>query len=331
MRESIRLPGLDGSTMLGFVAAIGVLEALQCTTKGGSTTPTLSWGFEGGWAPIVTGVASEDEIVERVLLDARSELVEQVLRFEYLKVEKAGTKRVSSLKPPVAVLRKALLRSLRADAHGVAEFLAALCCETALSPADDTKVADAQALRAAGIDFDEDARLDMMAEPTPFDFTSRNVQFLDQLKLIRGALTFDRIDQQLFHGLGSDSDRIMRWDSRVDTPASLFERARATTQPVAEWLAFRGVRSFVLSTVGSRLAMPGFQGRRKAGDFTWVLWEGPLSLEVVRSVLAHRWELEPSAGASAKGILAAFSVAFRKDATGYDGVVSAAVPVSFPT
>lgn len=329
--KSIGLPGLDGSSLLGFLAGLGVLEAMCMTSPadGRQDIPRLSWTFSGCWHPSLTGVDSIDELVARVLLDARNEEVERVLRFRYVKVEKKGPKPFRALKAPVPVLRAAFRDALRARHFSAARMLAALACETACEQADDTKAATQQDLIAEGVAFDSEVPLGLVASPTPFDFTSRNTQFLDQLDLVRSHLTDPAVREDLIEGKGSAADRIMRWDARTDMPGALFGRTGPLPRPVAEWLAFRGTSYFLLSGMSNRLEMPGLSGRRKSGHFSWGLWDGFLNSEVIRSVVAVDWPRQDPAAVVGRGIVAGFSVELRKDATGYDGAVSASVPLTY--
>lgn len=329
--KSIDIPGLDGSSLLGFLAALGVVEVLSSTRSAGigQGAPRLSWTHSGGWHPRLAGVDSVDELVVRILEDARSKEVERVLQFRYVKVEKNGPKSVRALKTPVAVLRAALKSSLSLGQFGAAGFLASLACETAFEPADEAKAATPEDLNAKGVSFDPDVPLGQVALPTPFDFTSRNTQFLDQIGIVRGHLTDVAVIEDLIEGRGTPSSRIMRWDALTDMPGALFDRSGPLSRPVAEWLAFRGIAFFVLSGSGTGLEMPGLSGRRKAGRFSWPLWEGFLTKDVIRSILAVQWPMQKRAAALAQGVIAGYSVELRKDATGYDGAVSAGISLTF--
>ena len=307
------------------------MEALQTTSTAGRSQgiPKLSWTFSGRWHPTLTGADSVDELVARVLEDARSEEVERVLQFRYVKVEKKGPKAVRALKAPVPVLRAAFRDALSAGHFNAAGLLAALACETACDEADDTKAATHEYLIAAGVAFDSEVPMGLVALPTPFDFTSRNTQFLDQIDLVRSRLTDAAVRRDLLEGKGTPADRIMRWDALTDMPGALFDSIGPSPRPVAEWLAFRGIAYFLLSGSRSRLDMPGLSGRRKAGHFSWVLWNGFLNREVIKSLVGVDWPNEERAEVSARGIVGGYSVELRKDATGYDGAVSAATPLTF--
>lgn len=325
--KEIAIPGLEGSGLLGFVAGLGVLEALWTTRLPDQPEPRLGWRQIGTWQPIVTGVSSLEEVAVRILDDKGSDVVKRVLDFRYLKLEKNGSKEVRSLAAPVAVLRAAMASNVSSGNWRAADTLASLMCESAVEPMDDTKVPSSDDMIRSGIDYDRRASLDHGVTRTPFDFTSRNTQFLDQLRRIGDVLTTEVIVNDLSLGLGSLSERIMRWDSLVDMPGALFDRIAPMSRPAAEWLVFRGIALFTLVAVAGSVRMPGFSGRRKAGEFSWVLWSDLLTHDVVKTALSLRWALMDRSERIARGAIAGFKVNLRKDATGYDGAVSPSRPL----
>lgn len=326
MRE-VPCPGLDGRSLLGFLGGLGALEALQSTSQSDDPIPQLRWAAPGSLHAILKGVDSTELLATRILADARSAHVNDLLSFKYVKREQSGPRITQSLSPPVAVLRAALFDRIRAGRAAVADALGALICETATEEVAEAKQLSAAELQEAGVDWDHDLPLNIAASPTPFDFTSRTVQFLDQIRRIRDSLTEDAVVRDLRLAEGTPVDRIMRWDALVDMPGALFDRAKPMTRPVAEWLAFRGITYFPLSENRGRAVMYGLVGRRKAGEFTWVLWNTALSRQVIKSTLAMRWNSLSPAERAARGVCAGFTVELRKDATGYDGAVSPSKPV----
>lgn len=324
----VALTGLDGAQLLGFLAGLGVLDMLTETMTPGSAAPRLAWRYSGTWYPVVSGAQSDDEVAERMLADSCSQRVQDVLGFRYVKVEKRGAKEVRALTPPVAVLRAWFMNELERDMPAAASYASCLMCETATEGVDPDKVPGSADLSAAGIAFDPEYQLEEMALPTPFDFTSRNTQFLDQIRRVGDALTVELALQELREGVGAPCERIMRWDTLTDLPGAMFGSVRPTPRPVAEWLAFRGLALLPLSGAAGRVAMAGFEGRRKAGHFSWVLWDGLLSRDAVRTVLGHPSLIEDGSERAARGCVAGFSVVLGKDATGYDGSVSPSSPLA---
>jgi len=318
----IVLTGLDGSQLLGFVGSLGILDILSRTETSISEAPRLGWRHAGAWRPVVSGTSSIEALADVILRDARSALVEDILEFTYLKVEKRGPKAVRALTPPVSVLRAWTSAKLEAGRWQLADYASCLMCETASEAIVDDKIPNAADLASAQVAFDRDVPLDRATLPTPFDFTSRNTQFLDQVRRVREALTHEALLKELRDGVGAPSDRIMRWDTLTDLPAALFSRVQPSPRPAAEWLVFRGLPLFALTGSGGRIGMAGLTGRRKAGRFAWVLWDGMLPRDLVRTTLTCASLLCDPAEREARGCVAAFAVRLIKDATGYDGSVS---------
>ncbi|MGE3844435.1 MAG: hypothetical protein AB7I50_22960 [Vicinamibacterales bacterium] len=325
--SEIECQGLDGTSLLGFLAGLGTLEALGSTAGPGEPVPRLRWAASGGMSAALSGPACAETLARLVVADAQSEAVSDVLSFKYVKREKAGLKLSRALSPPVAVLRAALAARLGSGRAVSADTLGTLMSETATEELPDAQELRRADLEAESIDCDPDFPLNVAASPTPFDFTSRNTQFLDQIRRVRDALTDEVVLRDLFQGEGTPIDRIMRWDALVDMPGALFDRARPMTRPASEWLAFRAISYFPLVADRGRARMYGMTGRRKAGEFSWVLWDAPLRRCVVRSLLATRWAAVSSAERAARGVIAGFTVELRKDATGYDGAVSPSRPL----
>lgn len=325
--KPISLPGLDGGSLLGFLAGLGVLQALASTRVDDDEEPRLGWNRSNTWSPTITACADLDEVAARVTNDAHSDVVNDVLAFRYIKREKAGLKPVQALTPPVAVLRAAMAGWLSSGAPMAADTLGSLMCESAVEEIPEAKRLCKADLDAAGVASDRDAATDLAVAPTPFDFTSRNTQFVDQIRRVRDGLTEQAIVDELMRGAGTPIDRIMRWDALVDMPGALFDRARPMTRPVAEWLAFRGITFFPLVEYRGRARVAGLEGRRKSGELSWTLWSTPLPRDVVRTALDVAWAETGGAERAARGVVAGFTVSLRKDATGYDGAVSPSRPL----
>jgi hypothetical protein len=325
----IVLPGLDGGTLLGFVGALGVLEALVSTRASGEAEPRLGWHPSSTWQPVFGGVPSVDHVVARILDDAKSKAVESVLSFRYVKMEKRGPKIVRSLAAPAAVFRDAISVCLSSRLDDAVRCLASLMCEPGRIDNEDKETGPSpEDFRHAGLSYDSRVPLSWLVNQTPFDFTSRNTQFLDQIDRIRDIIDADAVSADILRGQGAPCERIMRWDSLVDMPGALFSRAAPMTRPAAEWLIFRGISLFPLVADGGHATMPGFSGRRKAGELSWPLWTGMLPKDVVKTVLGVEWKVVAYEARLARGVPAAFVVSLGKDATGYDGVVSPARPLT---
>jgi hypothetical protein len=320
------LEGLDGATPLGFLAALGTQRVLaeRRAPDRSSLVPRLAWTLLDAWRPVLAGVESVDAVVDAVHSDARDWEFSPLLSFRYLKLEKGGPKRVGGLRAPAAVLRRWLLdHRARHDDRALAQ-MAALVCETANEPADETP--GEELLRQHGVPFDVDAPLNRLMLPTYFDFTSRNAQFLEQVEEIRSYLTRESIAAGLTTG-GPDlaAPRSLDWDPAADMPGAIYTGFARGFLPVAEWLAFRGLASFPVTGVGAKLETTACAGRRKSGVFVWPLWERPAGLHAVRSLVGYPHLERLDAGErEALGVVTVLCSELTKKADGYSGMFAPA-------
>lgn len=184
-------------------------------------------------------------------------------------------------------------------------------------------------LEEHGIRADPAAPLDRMTLPTFFDFTSRNAQFLDQLSEIRKELDRAKIASELEAGSADPAaTRSMDWDPMADTPGAIYTGYTRGFLPASEWLAFRGLVHLPVTGEGATLHTTACSGRRKAGAFTWPLWERPACLGAVRSLVAYPGlETLGASGREALGIAVVLRAGLVKKADGYSGMFAPAQPV----
>ncbi len=329
MENGVILTGIDGSDPLHFLCTLGILNILnkKFFTKGEGCLPKVAWKNLGKWRPIFLGIETFDELINSVL-DDRESFNDDILNFEYVKLEKNGSKLFKGLRPPLAVLRGWIHRSLSNDND--AEYTACLMAETASEKLKDEKVVDYEVILEKGIVLDIQAPLDKAAMPTFFDFTSRNAQFLDQLKRIKDSFDVEEIAKELLFGLFfEDEVRTMGWDITADAPNALFGDRQKCSKPVVEWLAFRGLPFFPVFGYGSGLNTTSCRGKRKNGVFLWPIWEIPvfLSRDVVFSLMSYK-NIEFLAELERKrlGIECIFMSKMEKAADGYSGIFA---PSSF--
>lgn len=327
--EGLVVPGIDGSTPLGFLAALGLLQVLHDANRAEGTS-RLSWKQLDAWRPILHIVDSLEALVQITFEDRTRWGDSPVLAFRYVKQEKQGPKAVGGLKAPLPIVRT-WTRALREsrDESSLA-YGAALFCQdvTELNKKPATVEEHRTAAVAVGAEVtDED--MTRTVERTFLDFTSRNAQFLEQVEVIRSHLTVERIASALTSGDADyDAPRTLDWDPSSDTPGAIYTGFRRGYLPVHEWLAFRALRFFPLSGSGSKARMTACTGRRLDGDFKWPLWERPASADAIRSLLGHpdlpRLSSEER---RAFGISELLGAGLTKKADGYTGTFAPGRPV----
>lgn len=327
--HTLELPGLDGNTPLGVLAALGVLRLLDERSRATpAPPPRLSWRWTRRWSPVLHGPWSMDELIDLAQQDAEAWQHAAPLRLRYPKQEKSGVKLVGALKPPVAVVRAWLADALARGDQTALAYSAALMHELAHERLDEAKVVSADRIEAEGLACDRDAPFDESLLPTPFDFTSRNAQFLEQVEVIRASVTPERLAAALRDGASDPTAaRTLDWDQGADVPGALFARATSTAHPGAEWLAFRGLVYFPVAGLGGSLRATSCRGRRKRGAFVWPLWEVPATPDAVASLLRYpAIETLTRAERHLLGVVEVFQAAMTVKADGYNGMFAPTRP-----
>ncbi|OQX68408.1 MAG: hypothetical protein B6A08_10345 [Sorangiineae bacterium NIC37A_2] len=323
----LTIPGIDGGTPLGFLAALGLLQVLDDAHLQGGPPPRLSWKQLDAWRPVLHGAESFEGLAQAIHEDCKRWSESPLLSFRYVKQEKQGPKAVGGLKAPLAVVRAWSNARRSAEDEESLAYAAALFCDGVTEV--NKKPATAADHVSLGIPVDPDVAMALTVERSFFDLTARNAQFLEQVELIRAHLTPGGIEQALRLGaVDYAAPRTLDWDPASDTPGAIYTGYQRGFLPVHEWLGFRALRVFPLSNAGSRPVMTGCTGRRLDGDFTWPLWDRPASLDAVRSLIAYpRLTRLKAEERRALGISTLLQAGLTKKADGYTGTFSPARPV----
>jgi hypothetical protein len=325
--DGVLIPGVDGTTPLGYLAALGLLQVMEDARDRKDAMPRLAWTQLDAWRPVLHGVDSLESVAQLVFEDRTRWADSTLLAFRYVKQEKQGPNTVGGLRAPLAVVRAwSCLRREEQDDAALA-YGAALFCDGVTEV--NKKPSTAEDHRSAGIAVDPAVAIELTVERSFFDLTARNAQFLEQVEIIRSYLGFDEI----CHALGSgepdyEAPRSLDWDPSSDTPGAIYTGFRRGFLPVHEWLGFRALRLFPLTNRGTKVRMTACTGRRLDGDFTWPLWDAPVTINSVRSLLGHP-ELSDLTQDQrlAFGISALLRADLTKKADGYTGTFAPARPV----
>jgi hypothetical protein len=325
--DGLLIEGIDGTTPLGFLAGVGLLQVLQDALGSEDESPRLGWKQLDAWRPILRGADSLASVA-RIVFDDRTRWSQSaLLGFRYVKQEKQGPKPVGGLKAPLSVVR-AWSRARREEQDEAAlAYGAALFCDEVTET--NKKPATSEDSQSAGIALDADVDLALTVERSFFDFTSRNAQFLEQVEIIRDYLNLDRILQALVSGEPEyEAPRTLDWDPSSDTPGAIYTGFRRGYLPVHEWLGFRALRLFPLAGRGTKVRMTACSGRRLDGDFTWPLWETPATSDTIRSLLGYpQLARLTSEQRRAFGVSALISAGLTKKADGYTGTFAPPGPL----
>lgn len=326
--EGLAVPGIDGTTPLGFLAALGLLQVLGVDGAWKEQAPRLSWRLLDTWRPILHGVSSLGTLAQVVFEDRQRRADSAVLNFRYVKQEKQGPKPVGGLKAPLAVVRAWAREARKKRDEASLAHAAALFCQ------DVTEVNKQPAAindyRSEGIEVDEEIGLERTVERSFLDFTSRNAQFLEQVEEIRKHLTtVEYVHDALEKGdVDYEAKRTLDWDPASDTPGAIYTGFRRGFLPVHEWLGFLALELLPLAGSGQRVRMTACTGRRLDGQFTWPLWERPATTDAIYALLGHPDlpKLDQQAR-RAFGISELFAAGLTKKADGYTGTFAPGRPV----
>jgi hypothetical protein len=264
MNRPLTLTGLDASNPLAFLAALGTLRSLSLAWPDADVR--LHWGLaDGTLRPFVTPPAGVDE--EGLLVA----LIEQLRGL----ADNPALTFANDLTVEHDAFRKAACHAqgnASAQNHIAADFIAAFACD-ALTDAKSGIVLDTawRTMRGAG-----------------------HQHFLGFMRTLTTETTGEQVRGALFAPWTySDPPPSLRWDPTDDRRYAL-RWNEPSGDPIrtvrgANALAVQGLALFPTQPRGGALMTTGFsQIPRKGTFFTWPIWEDPLPLDVVRSVLALR-------------------------------------------
>jgi hypothetical protein len=262
-----RIEGLNGSSPLGFLAALGLLRVATSA----SSSVRLGFSADGSFNALLAGLDNTSKIAALVAADAEHAGDSQSWRLTYAKTEKRGTKEVADLKAPPDEFKKCLVRCIecwmKGDGESVA-YAAAFGTDVAVDGKGNTK-------------------------PTAFHFTAANQQFLGTVETIRVSLHQEWIEASLFSGHGERPGRNLRWDPGAERNWALMAgnptNDGTRVDAPLEWLAFRGLPLLPSFPRAARIVTTAVLGRGDDMTFTWPLWSPPATLQTVRSVLQLDW------------------------------------------
>jgi hypothetical protein len=170
-------------------------------------------------------------------------------------------------------------------------------------------------LAAFGSDACHQANSDAI-EPTPFCFItgSGHQFFLETARELVPRVGTDGVSRVLFRPWDyRDEGLSMRWDPIEDRRYALMDRdpTASDNKPRTMWmanlLAYRALALFPTAPGRRGLAAAGWDAQRKA--FTWPLWEHPLGVDGVRSLVQLPELIEERPAASAlrlRGVVAVY-------------------------
>ncbi|MBX3441387.1 MAG: hypothetical protein KF774_03195 [Planctomyces sp.] len=268
--EPIVLRGLDGTNPLAFLAALGTLRAL--TLGRPELGVRMCWSRHAAWNPCLLFEC------EQPAEDQLAELLHQSLTGRESSPEFNAIGQDLTVEP--AVFRdfaRSAAKEATPKARTTADFAAAYGCDALTTEVSGGRIIQDTALRTMS--------------------GTGHQHFLAFVRNIIMATTASHIAKSLFR-LWQYNDPVqnltLRFDPIDDVRYALQWRdpsgdpRRKTTGSMlgANRLAIEGLPLLATAPCGTRLGTTGFRGYRSKGThWTWPIWERPIGLDVVRTLL----------------------------------------------
>lgn len=283
MKTSLLLRGLDGSNPLAFLASLGVLRVVSLQS------PAAAWRMHwselaGSWFPLLTSAA--ETVDETALVDRLDGFQSDPPQLSLL--EQIGPNLTISGQRLRHLSQQAMQQCCQGStgetlARLDADFLAAMGCDAATADGDPQSQMRDTALRTMS-----------GAGHQHFVAFMRELIGATEPRHLRSALfsTWDYADP----GRGLN----MRWDPADDRRYALrWKNPSAdpnTTMRGANRLAIEALPLFTTAPTARGLETTGFSQRpRQGARWTWPIWDRPIDVETVRSLLQLP-EIQPPAG-----------------------------------
>ena len=268
-RREYALSGLDGSNLLGFLAALGTLKAASDMSPGANWL--MRWTNETGpWRPLLAGatVAEPDDLVAD-LADYLSSTSNRALEI------------AENLNIPAETFRSLALEAQEAattEDRRYADYIAAFGCENAVVR----------------------NRKGLPIQRTFLSATSGRQQFLNTMRETVVVAGFEHLRRSLFEPWQRDDKQLgLRWDpaeyrpyaKRWNDPSD--NKDPPKTERGANRLAIEALPLLPTAIVRNGLQTTGFtQLNGNEPWISWPIWTCSINIDVVASVL-RLGELQP--------------------------------------
>ncbi len=271
MAESIKLKGLSGDNPQHFLAALGVVTALDA--RGADVQ--MWWENNTLLNPVISSAFSYKDIA-----DAAKRLASEWIQGSRLLADDLTTKG-QQLKFPHDKVRE--LMSQARETEGGDRFLYSCISEGARPEGDKT-----------------------VSKPSALCFTSGTEYFAKHAQNILTYVTSNDIRESLtspnaYKDLGGGMT--MRWNALDSAQYALAARdpsgEKKLTNPGAELLSILGFSCIPCFTANGRTRTQGVKPRQpgkseyKGAQFCWPLWKRPMRLTAIRTIVAHSHSTDP--------------------------------------
>ena len=277
-RNPIALDALDGANPLAFLAALGTLRVLTRVLP--QYDPRLSWEQRlGAWRPLLWTAIPVDEAMVCNALSENGVDLSAMFSAEILSAGEAAGPRN---KKGEASWKDKLLFPVKDFRH--------YCGTASRSPSVGGEFAAAWAGETAPKEMEGKD----LARRTRFDFTAGPQRFVGMLRELRKSCTATDIRHALFNGWHySTAAASMRWDTQDEKRQYALQSVDPTNNSKNPPMADRGANFLAAEALPLFPLVPdrwagqaGFGGKGEGRCWSWPIWAHPLSLDVIRSLLA---------------------------------------------
>jgi hypothetical protein len=260
MSEGIILRALDGSNPLAFLAALGTLRLVSLVHP--ETNIQMRWErMDGFWRPQLSGVQISEEALCKELFECNAWAPAE----NFVSIGKNLT------------VSKGKFKELVTQAHRVGKF-------------DERRAADFAASFGCEI-CEQEGKDRIQYTDLCFITGSGHQDFLGTLKALEENVTAEHIYDALFGEWKADKGLSMRWDP---SDASEYALQWDDPGPKGAWavwganrLAVEALPLFPTAPTEGGLQTTGFSWRSGRDEFTWPVWECPIELASVRSLMSY--------------------------------------------
>ena len=257
------LNGLDGSNLLGFLAAVGVLRVAT------ETNPQWDWRVrwdtrEGQWSPVLLAdtTLTAGGLIDQLMPALDKRKGDHAFAF--------ANDLTISCKEFRGVAQSAFDSAGLADRH-FADFITAFGCDSVPISAKDSRIQDTALRTMSG---------------------AGHQHFIGSMRELVEKTSPDHLRATLFEAWQySDPKPSLRWDPADDRRYALRWKEPSgdpvRTMRGANRLAVEALPLFPTAPGEGNLQTTGFTQRRGEGViFTWPIWGVPLNIDTVRSLLS---------------------------------------------
>lgn len=164
-----------------------------------------------------------------------------------------------------------------------------------------------------------------LVKPTALHMTTANQKFLKIVNKLGERLkenSVNHIEEALFGPwLYKDEQHALGWDPAAERKHALRHAAPTSENPTSVaysvWLSLEALPLFTTVPHRGRLGTTGFTRKNSENVFSWPIWNDPVGLDTLRSLLASSWKTKNISSLSQRSIVAIYQSVRSEFGQGY--------------